>query len=160
MTPDGAFRLLDSFGFDSGAAPSGSVLIAANGSLYGATRSGGQHWGGSLYRLEPDADNDGVRDPIDNCPTMANPTQADADGTAVGDGCPVDGTPKPPARLTLGQLQFTYDGTPKATGVATTPMKAAEPESSRSPTTGRDAAHERRDVLRRRVAGQRQLHDG
>ncbi len=125
-TPGGAFRVLRTFQFAQGASPSGSPLITADGSLYGATYSGGEHWGGTLYRLHLDLDNDGVRDPIDNCPTMANATQADADGDGVGDGCPVDSTPKPPARLTLGQLQFTYDGTPHATSVATTPVEAAE----------------------------------
>jgi hypothetical protein len=102
------------------------LLIASDGSLYGATRSGGQHWGGTLCRLQLDSDSDGVRDPIDNCPTMANPAQADGDGDGVGDGRPVDGAPKPPARLTLGQLECIYDGTPKATSVVTTPIEAAE----------------------------------
>ena len=34
-----------------------------------------------------DSDNDAVLNYYDNCPTVANPTQADADGDGVGDAC-------------------------------------------------------------------------
>lgn len=43
-----------------------------------------------VNRLEnglPDADNDGIPDDADNCPTIANPDQADADLDLIGDGC-------------------------------------------------------------------------
>lgn len=35
----------------------------------------------------PDADNDGVADCVDNCPTFPNPNQTDADGNGIGDVC-------------------------------------------------------------------------
>lgn len=34
-----------------------------------------------------DFDQDGVSDELDNCPAIANPTQADGDGDAIGDAC-------------------------------------------------------------------------
>ena len=39
----------------------------------------------------PDADNDGVPDSSDNCPTVGNPNQADCDNDGLGDAC--DSTP-------------------------------------------------------------------
>jgi hypothetical protein len=35
----------------------------------------------------PDGDGDGVEDPRDRCPAIADPEQADADGDGVGDRC-------------------------------------------------------------------------
>ncbi len=34
-----------------------------------------------------DTDHDGIVDPLDNCPTVANPTQTDVDNDLVGDAC-------------------------------------------------------------------------
>ncbi|TFH58683.1 MAG: hypothetical protein E4G91_09340, partial [Candidatus Zixiibacteriota bacterium] len=34
-----------------------------------------------------DADGDGVKDPLDNCPALSNPDQIDLDGDQIGDAC-------------------------------------------------------------------------
>jgi hypothetical protein len=41
--------------------------------------------------LPADRDGDGVPDPIDNCPALANPDQADGDANGAGDLCEGDG---------------------------------------------------------------------
>jgi hypothetical protein len=38
----------------------------------------------------PDGDGDGVENTSDNCPSVSNPSQADADGDGVGDACDPD----------------------------------------------------------------------
>lgn len=48
----------------------------------------------------PDSDGDGVPNGSDNCPTVANASQANADGDAAGDAC--DGCPSDPAKTSPG----------------------------------------------------------
>jgi len=43
---------------------------------------------GACDGVDPDADNDGVADAADNCPTVVNADQADVDGDGRGDACP------------------------------------------------------------------------
>ncbi len=40
-----------------------------------------------LIRGCPDRDGDGFIEPLDNCPDVANPSQADQDGDGIGDVC-------------------------------------------------------------------------
>jgi gliding motility-associated-like protein len=49
---------------------------------------------GTLTIIVGDSDGDGVRDPLDNCPTTPNADQADADGDGIGDVC--DNAPNTP----------------------------------------------------------------
>jgi hypothetical protein len=41
----------------------------------------------------PDRDRDGILDPVDNCPTVANKDQRNSDGSRLGDACERDRTP-------------------------------------------------------------------
>ena len=126
ISSNGTTRLLHSFTVGDGGNPWGGLTIGADGSLYGTTQGGGTNGAGVLFRLRFDSDGDSVPDPLDNCPTAANPLQADSDGDGIGDGCPADTPPLPEAGLTLGTLRFTYDGTPKVVTVTTTPADAGQ----------------------------------
>jgi hypothetical protein len=55
-----------------------------------------------------DGDGDGVPDTIDNCPSAANPDQADSDGNGRGDACDVMG-PDLSAAVDLADLSGTPD---------------------------------------------------
>jgi hypothetical protein len=43
--------------------------------------------------ISDDSDGDGVPDSLDNCPSIANPTQTDTDDNGLGDACEFEGTP-------------------------------------------------------------------
>src|SRR5262249_46787836 len=43
----------------------------------------------SIIAKSPDSDGGGIKNSLDNCPTVANANQADADGDGVGDACKV-----------------------------------------------------------------------
>jgi hypothetical protein len=51
-----------------------------------AVASGEAH-NAAITRPGVDTDGDGITDPADNCPTIANPTQADCNNNGVGDAC-------------------------------------------------------------------------
>lgn len=59
-----------------------------------------------------DRDRDGILDPVDNCPTVANRDQRNSDGTRLGDACERDRTPPrlrvSPATLTRGHRGRVY----------------------------------------------------
>ncbi len=48
----------------------------------------------SITDVDEDSDGDGIANSLDNCPTVANASQADADGDGVGDAC--DNAPNTP----------------------------------------------------------------
>ena len=70
--------------------------------------------------LSGDADFDGVPDETDNCPTVANADQADADGNGIGDLCDpwVD---VPPGHWARSAIDALYDAG-VTVGCATDPM--------------------------------------
>ena len=43
-----------------------------------------------LKQVWPDADGDGISDPLDNCTAFANPKQSDSDGDGLGNRCDAD----------------------------------------------------------------------
>ena len=74
------------------AAPSGATATCAPSDQRGVARPYGSRCDIGAVELEyPDGDGDGVEDSADNCPSVANPGQADSDGDGVGDAC--DTTP-------------------------------------------------------------------
>jgi hypothetical protein len=62
--------------------PPGTICDEAAGIC--RTQGGG---GGASFQQCPDADEDGICDSDDNCPTVFNPDQADTDGDGIGDAC-------------------------------------------------------------------------
>ncbi len=59
-----------------------ATLVGAIGTGAGEVRS--------LAILQPDSDDDGLRDAVDNCPNAANADQADLDADGAGDPCDPD----------------------------------------------------------------------
>ncbi len=51
---------------------------------------GGTATGSTVVTVVADADHDGIPDGTDNCPAIANPTQANFDNDAFGDACDAD----------------------------------------------------------------------
>jgi hypothetical protein len=60
---------------------------------------------GDGFDCEPDPDGDGVPNPSDNCPSVSNPDQADADQDGIGDACEAP-PPPPPGGCSGGDVDF------------------------------------------------------
>jgi CSLREA domain-containing protein len=111
-----------------------------------------------------DADGDGVIDARDNCPSVANPSQSNVDGDALGDACDaVDdrpATPPPPPatadrkRPTLTALRASPSRFAAATGGASVVTKAAAGRGTTVRFTLSEAARVT-FTLRRRAGGRR-----
>jgi Thrombospondin type 3 repeat len=79
-------RLADDVGRVRFVASSTTPVSRASGTL--EVKVGTQpHLALVLGAAEPDSDGDGWPDAVDSCPSLSNPTQADADGDGVGDAC-------------------------------------------------------------------------
>ena len=156
ITPNGTIRLLHQFGFSEGSGPIG-MTIADDGSFYGATpvrwfELGGHTLSPASRRRRRWRARSGRRSPPP--PILRRSIQT---ATVSAIGCPPDGPRANVARLTLGTLQFTYDGTPKATTVAATPIEALQTGVLASHLQRLDdAADQRRAVYRRRLSSESQ----
>ncbi|NCG18153.1 MAG: hypothetical protein GWP91_03965 [Rhodobacterales bacterium] len=78
------------------------VNTEARGGTFGVSQAGGYDatvgGAGTVVQETYDSDGDGLLDTNDNCPTIPNADQADANGNGVGDVCDVCGsTPDPDA---------------------------------------------------------------
>ena len=63
---------------------------SSNGTSNGDTCETTKDWPACDFTCAPDSDGDGVSDPDDNCPAVANPGQEDNDGDGDGDICDDD----------------------------------------------------------------------
>lgn len=78
---------LSSFSYPAGAALSGAPgFLIYVGPDYGLADTGPPPIGGGPV----DSDGDGFSDTLDNCPGVANPSQADFDNDGLGDACDAD----------------------------------------------------------------------
>ena len=86
----GGFSLATSVASDTVNIPApfgGGDLVSSGGDLFFSVRGG--HVVGTAPP-NPDTDGDGVLDTTDNCKTVANPDQADADTDGIGNACDSD----------------------------------------------------------------------
>lgn len=64
-----------------------SLALQPDGKLVAAGVSGGDFALARYLQVSLDGDQDGILDGSDNCPTVANPDQADGDFDGIGDAC-------------------------------------------------------------------------
>ena len=75
---------IEGWSFDEITAISGDgSAIVGSGQYYGQSRA----FVVRGFQVLPDTDSDAIPDTFDNCPTIANPTQADCNSNGVGDVC-------------------------------------------------------------------------
>jgi hypothetical protein len=95
---DGLLALQDAGGVIAAdaTAPDPQLAVSPGPGDYSVSVEGSCSGGGCLDEdayyvlyLDGDADADGLRLPVDNCPAAGNPEQADGDGDGVGDVCDV-----------------------------------------------------------------------
>src|SRR5207249_732879 len=73
--------------------------------IYAKADGANKAWDDTLSQFAltlPDVDGDGIADVDDNCPTVSNPDQADADNDCIGDACSTFPTPTPTATALCG----------------------------------------------------------
>ena len=66
------------------------IPAAAKSGVFAIAGGGHGHTIALKYIDSNDIDGDGIPNATDNCPSVANPTQADCDGNGVGDACELD----------------------------------------------------------------------
>jgi hypothetical protein len=129
-------------GFGTGLALSdvnnnGKPDVAAGGPFIGLGETPGRAYLFLDIVVPPDLDGDGVV-AGDNCPGVANPSQADSDGDGTGDACDPDAptpTPTPTATPGTPTPTPTASATPTATGTPTpTPTASVTPTVTPAPT--------------------------